>query len=290
MSALLFKNKNKNMNIKKIYKTVNTSLLYALLFVTLFIPAQIFAYTQSPTGSFNMDSLSSNMTRPTISGSASEVKTIRIKIYKEGSSKTIYTSRIIKVRNDNWKVRVSKKLPDGIYDIKMFGADKTNRKINIATDRLVIGDTDTRSENKVSSTLIVEPIPLLSGGVAYSNQSIPVSYLQVINIGQENIIVKGFNVKQNGSAPIESISTLAISDDSGAFGIDTPFKNNTTFIPIESLFLPGQMKLFTIKAMMSNEIYSNIGKQLKLDIESISTNSLIKASFPIAGTTWIVGY
>src|SRR3989344_433027 len=46
----------------------------------------------------------------TIAGKASGIKTLQIKLFKEGSSKSLFSSNIINVKNEAWKTKVSKKL------------------------------------------------------------------------------------------------------------------------------------------------------------------------------------
>lgn len=280
-------------NSRAIYKTL-TSVMLAFLITIL--PAQSFAATNEITATFNDSSLTSSKERRTIFGTASGVKAVRIKIYKEGNSRTLYSSRVIKVKNDKWKVRVSKKLADGVYNIKIINADKKALIKEIATDTLTIGDAISNND-KSDTTLVVESVQLLSGGTARSGESVSMLYLQVINIGKEAISVKGFNVNQSGSAPSESIKTLEIYDDldnqlgiAGGVEGKTPFKESSAFIPTNTAFAPGQMRLFTIKAVMSNNISSFFGKEIKIDVTSVDTNSSLKNRFPIIGKPWVIGY
>ncbi|MDD5068602.1 MAG: hypothetical protein PHN89_03320, partial [Candidatus Pacebacteria bacterium] len=56
-----------------------------------------------------------------------------------------------------------------------------------------------------STTLVVSLVPLLSGGVVHAGKTVPISSLQITNVGKELAILRGFWVQQNGTAPTQSI-------------------------------------------------------------------------------------
>ncbi len=246
------------------------------------------------TGSFTTSTLTTNSTKPTISGKAEGTKSVSVVITKMGSTKPLYTSREIKVQKGVWKTKVTKKLPNGVYSIRLFG-EKGFSLNTIASSTLAIGK-NTRVEEKVATTLVVVPVPLLLGGTARAGTSIAVSYLQVINVGKAPTTMQGFSVKQNGSASSNVVTELTIVDDSGsargstiASGSTLPFKNNVAFVPVNTLFAPGQMRLFTIKAVLSSTVSAYFGTQLKIDVTGIDTTASVKGAFPIRGTTWTIG-
>jgi hypothetical protein len=155
--------------------------------------------------------------------------------------------------------------------------------------------TSTESNTVGTTTLAVQSIPLLVGGTVHAGQSVPISYLQITNIGKEGALLKGFWVKQNGSASTTSVTGLSTVDDkggsrgfSGGLEWSTPFKNGLAFAPTEAFFAPGQMKLFTIKAVMTNAVSMYVGTQLMIDVSSIETTATVKGQFPIRGTTWTI--
>ncbi len=244
-------------------------------------------------GSITKSSLSSDASKPTLSGKATGVKTVQVAVYKEGTTKPLYTSKTIKVKRGSWKVKVSKKLPDGTYDVVLRGP-KDIALNTLATDTLVIGDErDTTS----ATTLVVKSVPLLSGGVARAGSLVAVSYLQVINIGKETATLKNFTLKQNGSAGTQSIITLTSTDDSGTAkssigGIvgETPFKHGIASVPTNATIAPGETRLFTLKANLVGNVSSYIGEQLMLDVTGVTANASVKGTFPIRGTTWTIGY
>ena len=48
------------------------------------------------------------------------------------------------------------------------------------------------------------------------------------------------------------------------------------------------MKLFTIKAIITNDISDHIEQTLKIDVSSVDANNEVKGVFPIRGTTWTI--
>lgn len=148
-----------------------------------------------------------------------------------------------------------------------------------------------------TSTLTVESIPLLSGGDARGGATVPVSYLYIVNTGKGKVSLNGFWVKQNGSASTKAVIGLTAVDDKeiahGAVGGSeggTPFSNGVAFVPLNITFTPGQERLFTIKAMLTSNVSSYAGTQLKIDVTGVESNASEKGAFPIRGTTWTIGY
>ncbi|MDD4989381.1 MAG: hypothetical protein PHV42_03060 [Candidatus Pacebacteria bacterium] len=177
--------------------------------------------------------------------------------------------------------------------------------LNATTSETVIAGTSTEisatsTENipkSATTTLDVQLVPLLSGGIVHAGKSVPISYLQITNVGTEPAYLRGFFVKQNGSAPDLAIIGLTTVDDRGASrgfagGIEgsTPFKDGLAFAPITNGgFAPGQMRLFTIKAMLTKNVSFYLGEQLMIDVASIDTNAtMVSGQFPIRGTTWTI--
>lgn len=246
-------------------------------------------------GSFATSTLTTNSTKPSISGKISGIGKIQVQIFKEGSTTPFYKSKILVVKNGTWKTVVSKTLPNGIYTINVLGVK--NRVLNtVLSDTLSIGKK-TDDEKKQSTTLIVQPIPLLLGGIAHGGKAVPVSYLQVINVGKNPAVVHSFDITQTGTAPVGSITGITIVDDSGSVGGSiggipgaTPFKNTNATIPFEAAFAPGQMRLFTIKAILANIVSPYLNTQLRIVVSGITTNAAsVKAVFPIQGTLWTIG-
>ncbi len=279
---------------------MNLKIILRLIVLTLVltIPVSAFAATTTNGGSATIDTsaLASSSTKPTIFGTASDTKTLRIGIYRASSTEVVYRSKVIKVSKDGvWKTKVSKKIPNGTYTVVAYGPKGVSK--NTLSTQVLIVDTDKKSVSKSNTTFVVEALPLLVGGTAKSGASVPIAYLQVTNIGNDAGVLKGFWVKQNGSASENSIIGLSTVDETGTIratvgGIEgsTPFKNKTAFASVPDVSIaPGQIKLFTIKANMSNKIDSYLGTQSIIDVTSADIGAVVKARFPIKGTVWTIG-
>ena len=62
------------------------------------------------------------------------------------------------------------------------------------------------------------------------------------------------------------------------------------FAPANSTFLPGQMRIINVRAILAGNVSADIGKQLQLNVTSLEADSNIKGTFPMPGTTWTIGY
>lgn len=155
--------------------------------------------------------------------------------------------------------------------------------------------TSTQVRTIGETTLAIQSIPLLFGGTVQAGQSIPIAYLQITNIGSEGALLKGFWIKQNGTAPTESIIGLSTIDDKsglrgsvgGMEGIIL-FQNGSGFAPTDAYFAPGQMRLFTIKASMAGNISLYLGTQIVIDLIGLDTTATVREPLPIRGTTWTI--
>lgn len=141
------------------------------------------------------------------------------------------------------------------------------------------------------TTFSVSAIPLLVGGEVRGGESIPLSYLKVMNRGPYAARLQGFWVRQNGNAPARTVIRLSTVDDKGGSRGQTegpsPFTDNVAFAPTDALFLPGQMKLFTIKGTVRSNINAYIGTELKIDVDALQAKDVtFTGPFPIRGTTW----
>ncbi len=146
-----------------------------------------------------------------------------------------------------------------------------------------------------STTVAVGPIALLSGGIVHAGQTISISFLQITNVGSEYARLDGFEITQNGSGVTDVVIGLSTIDDhGGARGLvggtegSTPFnKKGVAFAPTNSILAPGEMRLFTIKAILSGNVAPS-GTELKLDVTGVDSTASIVAAFPVRGTTWTV--
>ncbi len=147
-----------------------------------------------------------------------------------------------------------------------------------------------------ATTLVVKLVPLLSGGNVGAGQSVPVSYVQVGNTGSAGALLKGFWITQNGTAPGESVIALSTIDDRGvASGFSGGaegtllFQNGRAFAPTaETYIAPGEIRLFTIRAHLTNSVSPYLGTQLMIAVVSVETTGDVIGQFPIPGTTWTI--
>jgi hypothetical protein len=236
----------------------------------------------------------------TLSGGGVKGKTIKVIIRDEETGKTVFKSKSLKVKNGKWKTNISKWLSEDSYEILIGSKTGT---LTIGEEEGTNGNTSAQQtiqapapvQNK--TTFSVATVPLLTGGIARGGMSVPVSYIQIKNIGPEPATLKGFWIRQNGSAPQQSVIGLSTVDDKGGSrgytgGVEgaTPFKDNMAFAPTDAVFAPGQMKLFTIKAQLGANINSYLGSQLMIDVVSLDANANMSGQFPIRGTTWTLWY
>src|SRR3989344_3718797 len=155
--------------------------------------------------------------------------------------------------------------------------------------------TTTPTSTIGTTTLAIQSVPLLFGGTAHAGGSVSVSYLQITNVGTEGAVLKGFWLTQNGTALGESIIGLTTVDDTGGLrssvgGTDgaTPFQGGRAVAPTDAYFAPGQMRLFTIKAVMAPDVSAYVGMSLMVDVASIESTAAVTGSFPIRGTTFTI--
>jgi hypothetical protein len=243
-------------------------------------------------GKFDQSTLTTMSVKPTISGEVTGSKTVQLMIYKKDVTKPFFTSKVIKTKNGKWNTKITKSLAKGEYTVALVGEKRV--KLNtIATSTLTIGK---KAESSVT-TFVVEPVPLLNGGVAKASAAVPVAYFQVINIGKAIGKVESFSIKQNGSAPTDTIVGFTISDSQSTAVITIKaeagkmlFKDKVAKLPMNALIGAGQMKLFTIKAILAPTLMPYMGTQLKLDVSAVETNGAEKGVFPVRGTTWTIGY
>jgi hypothetical protein len=266
------------------------------------VPFSAFASTPV-TGTIDATTLTTTSSKPTIKGTADGAKTITITVKKEGSTATYYKSHMTSVHSGKWSAKIWKDLSNGTYDLTVTGGSKT-----LATGKLAVGTSAAGSVTSTApassamtpaaTTLVVSSVPLLFGGTAHMSAAVPVSYLQITNIGKVPATLKGFWIKQNGSAPTTSVIGLSTVDDKGGsrgavggFEGNAPFVNGAAYAPTAvTVLLPGEMKLFTIKTQLTSNIASYLGKQLVIDVTGIDTNAAVQGTFPIHGTTWSIAY
>lgn len=236
--------------------------------------------------------LSTSSATPAISGTASGTDTLYVEVL-DSTKRSVYTSKAISVKKGNWSTKITKKLKDGTYTLAIR-AEKSKGAEVLASETLTIGKSSTKKSGRSGSTVFVEAIPLLIGGQLKTGATVPVSYLQLINLGKDPLTVKGFTVQQHGSASTDVIASLTVIDDAGrVIGSgqkgDVAFKNNKATVSADLTLAGGESRLVTIKVQATNDLMRHIGTQLKLDVTGVETNGSVSGSFPVRGTTWTIG-
>ena len=227
------------------------------------------------TASFDTATLSTEKAKPTLSGEAEDTRTVRIEIRDE-DDKRFWKSGTIRVRNDEWKTRVRKSLTDGEYEVTILDA----KKKELATSTLTVG------EKKQGGTLTTSMLPLLVGGTARGNGSVPVAYVRIGNPGKTATAIDGLTLTQRGTADVTSVASFALSDDKGGSRatVTASFKNGSAYIPLAATIAPGQTRIFTVKANLAGTVPA--GKTLLFDVASVDTGAKLSGKFPLRGVTW----
>lgn len=236
------------------------------------------------TGTITSSTLSTASAKPKLSGTGTTGSAVVVEVRKQGSNKKVFTSKELKVSRGAWKVSVTKKLSDGVYDVTLLGPKGSD--ITLATGTLTVG----RSTGKGSFSVAL--IPLLGGGTAGAGTVVPVSYLQVRNTGKTPTTITGFKLEQQGSASVSAITGFSTVDDKGgsrgATSGTNVFTNGVGFAPTSATIAPGELRLFTVKASIASLLGNNAGKSLSLVVSGIEGNGSAQGSFPIPGTTWML--
>lgn len=261
--------------------------LVLLLLAVFAMPTTGFAAS----GSIDSDTLTAKYGKITLTGEA-DVEEVRVYIKNE-KGKTVYKSKDIEVEDGEWESKISKKLKVGEYEVSLRGKDG-KKLVELESGTLeILSKNSSKKSSKTSGTLAVSMVPLLSGGTAAPGSSVPVSYIQVKNTGSTTVSIDGFNLSENGSAPDTVVTGFSVSDDKGGSRatMEGTFKKGLAFVPLKADVAPGQLRIFTIKAILSNSFGSSAGTQLKIDVAGVETKAKsIKAAFPLRGTTFVLGY
>ncbi|MEK7510773.1 MAG: Ig-like domain-containing protein [Patescibacteria group bacterium] len=264
--------------------------LTGIAFIAMLAIAPLSAFAADATGSFEEESFITTSTKPTLTGDAEDTKYVRV-VVRNDDGKQMFKKDVRIKKDGEWKAKVSKKLKKGEYDLALY-AGKTSKKSALLDEAtLTVGKTEKSTNAGNGTTLSAASVPLLFGGTARANTSVPVAYIKLVNTSTKESAIEGFTLVQNGSAPTSLVTTFATNDDKSGSRAIVPasWRGNSAYVPLAATFAPGQMRIFTIKAGIGTT-YMNIGQQLKLDVASINTAAKLPSIFPIVGTTWTLGY
>jgi hypothetical protein len=230
----------------------------------------------------------------TIAGRARGLDTVSVSVTLFGTT-TAASSKNVSVRHGVWTYVVPQKLADGLYYIAI-SSTKSGITTLVATSTLNIGNVPVVSV-PVPTTIVVVPVPLLIGGVAHPGATIAVAYLQIINIGLATTTIQTVSLTQSGTAPVASLVGLtAISDNGVAKGSvgtmvgGTPFIGSNATIPLGLVLAPQEMRLVTIKAIITTNVLPYLGTKIMLLVSGVGTNARIQSTLPLFGTVWTLGY
>lgn len=277
--------------------TVDKETTYGFKFANGSKKADCSVTLQIASASIDADTLTTTATKPTLSGEAKGVRTVQMLIEND-NGKRVFKSKNIRVKKGEWKVKITKSLAEGTYQVTVLGDKKAKLNELVTKPLTVLSKDSSGSSVKVKGgALSVSAVPLLFGGSASAGASVPVAYIKVVNTGKDATVIRGFDLKQNGSAPTDVVIGFATSDDKGGSrttvgGVEgmKHFKNNVAFVPLVATIEPGQLRIFTIKAILSKMSGAYSGKQLMLDVSGISSDASVKAALPIRGTTLTLTY
>ncbi len=250
-------------------------------------------------GTITASTLATTDTTPALSGTASSANTVRI-LVENGKGKDMYKSSKLKVKDEKWKATVGKKLPVGNYTVTLYGPKGVSRD-TLATATLSIlpkGSTATvGSTGGKSGTLSASPVALLMGGNIAHGGTAPVAYVKITNTGTSATSIKGFTLTENGTAPDDVVIGFTTNDDKGGSrttvgGLESTkqFKNGSAYVPLAATIEPKQFRIFTIKAMLSQNSGAYFGKQLRINVASVDSSASVSGAFPMLGTTLTLVY
>jgi len=237
-------------------------------------------------GSITVTSLSTDASKPILQGTASGIKTVQVTI-KNADDDTVYRKEL-KIKKGKWEAKVTKSLPVGSYEVTLSGPKKL--KLN-EFERSYLNVLE-KDSSTAPGTLSASGLPLLMGGNVSPGSSAPVAYIKVSNTGKTTASIEGFKLVENGTAPDDLVIGFSTSDDKGGSRTTIggtegtkQFKNGSVTVPLAATILPGEIRIFTIKAILSRYSGSSAGTQLKIDVAGVTGKSSVKGTYPIRGTT-----
>jgi hypothetical protein len=143
------------------------------------------------------------------------------------------------------------------------------------------------------STLVIKSIPLLAGGTTKANETVPVLYLQVINIGTTAAEMSSLTLTQAGSAQIESIKSFSIVDDAdtvyiNATDVQPSFDGKKITLPVDLTIASGATRLLTVRTTLAASKNLVQGTTIRLNVTDADMKARERITFPINGVTWTI--
>jgi hypothetical protein len=226
----------------------------------------------------------------TLTGRVEGVRKAVIAFYATGATTPTYTTKAVTLKSEKFTFKMPKALEDGTYRIVLQTTDA--KPIVLATSTITVG----KPKPVAQTTLVVQTVPLLSGGVVKAGRGVAVSYLQVINVGTVPAQLTDFVFHQVGTAPTTAIVGVSINDElglsKGSVGnmvSGTPFVGTKVVVPVPVTLAAKESRLFTVRAVVGVNATANIGQTMSLALQSITGNAKIQSTIPVNGVTWTIG-
>ena len=241
-------------------------------------------------GSLSTKSAVKSKEKITFSGQAEGVSNVMVSIYDALSTTSVYTTKSLSVKNNRFTFKMPKALPDGRYRIELNTTG--SQTLVLATSTIMVG----KAPLVPLTTLVLQRIPLLSGGVVKLGRGVAVSYFQVINVGTSPANITGFSFGQIGNAPASTMTGVTVTDElgtargsSGNMVSGTPFIGTTVNVPLLTTLAPKESRLFTARAVVSTDAASKIGQTISLALLTVSANARVQSVLPVYGVVWTIG-
>jgi hypothetical protein len=242
------------------------------------------------TGSVSNKSTVKSNEKFTLTGKVEGVKKAVIAFYTPGATVPSYTTKLLTIKSEKFSFKMSKALLDDTYRIVLQTNDA--KPIVLGTSTITVG----KPKPVPLTTLVVQAVPLLSGGVVKAGRGVAVAYLQVINIGTNPAQLSSFTFGQVGTAPTTAIVGVSINDElglsKGSVGnmvSGTPFVGSRVIVPVPVTLAAKESRLFTVRAVLGTNATANIGQTMSLSLQSITGNATVQSIMPVNGVTWTIG-
>jgi hypothetical protein len=226
----------------------------------------------------------------TLTGNVEGVSKAVSAFYVPGATTPAYTTKAVTLKSEKFTFKMPKALPDNTYRIMLQTTDA--KPIVLATSTITVG----KPKPVAQTTLVVQTVPLLSGGVVKVGQGVAVAYLQVINVGITPAQLTEFVFNQVGTAPATTIVGVSINDElglsKGSVGnmvSGTPFVGTRVAVPVPVTLAAKESRLFTVRAVVGANATAHIGQTMSLSLQSITGNAKIQSIMPVNGVTWTIG-
>jgi hypothetical protein len=240
-------------------------------------------------GDFSVKDTYKSGEKITVAGNVIGTNKVIVDFNSTSKNSPVYTTKTIIAKNEKFKLKMPKVLPDGKYMMVLKTADTAATVI--ATSSVTVGKVKVAP----ASSLVVQNVPLLSGGTVKAGNELPIAYLQIINIGENPATINGLSFRQVGNASVSTIAKLSITDQydtlNGFVGSGTsvsPFLGDTAKVPTQITLASKESRLFTVRAVVSANAATNMGRSISLALLSLESNSTITSALPIYNPLWTI--